>query len=87
MVGISKDSLASHARFRAKYGLTFPLLSDPEHAVMAAYGAWGPKQGEEPKEGVSRSTVVIGAEGLVERVYPKVRAGGHAQEVLEGLGA
>ena len=86
MVGLSKDSLQSHAKFREKTGLTFPLLSDPEHEVLAAYGAWGEKKMYgKVVEGTVRSTVVIGPEGVVERVYPKVKAKGHAQQVLEDL--
>ncbi len=83
---MSKDSLQSHARFRAKHGLTFPLLADPDCAVLRAYGAWGEKKMYgKTVEGTLRTTVVIGPDGTVERVYPKVKAKGHAQAVLEDL--
>ena len=88
VIGVSRDSLRSHARFREKLGLTFPLLSDPDHRVMAAYGAWGEKRARgKVAEGPIRTTVVIGPDGTVERVYPKVRARGHAAQVLRDLGA
>lgn len=86
VVGVSTDSLASHTRFRQKYGLTFPLLSDPEHRVLEAYGAWG--EGEmagAATPGAVRSTVVVDERGLVARVYARVRAKGHARAVLEDL--
>lgn len=86
VAGVSKDSVASHAKFRAKLGLTFPLLSDPDHVVMEAYGAWGEKtMYGKPVQGALRSTVVVDADGAVERVYPNVKAAGHAQKVLEDL--
>ena len=88
VVGVSKDSLKSHARFRDKHGLTFPLLSDPEHQVMEAYGAWGEKKMYgKVVEGTIRSTVVVGPDGSVLRTYPKVKAKGHAQQVLDDLTA
>ena len=83
---MSKDSVASHAKFGEKLGLSFPLLSDPDHAVMEAYGAWGEKvMYGKPVTGALRSTVVVGPDGVVEKVYPKVKAAGHAQKVLEDL--
>lgn len=87
VVGVSKDSLKSHARFREKHGFTFPLLSDPEHRMLEAYDAWGEKKMYgKVVQGAIRSTVVIDADGRVERVYPKVKAKGHAQQVLDDLG-
>jgi peroxiredoxin Q/BCP len=84
VVGVSTDSLASHTRFRQKYGLTFPLLSDPERRVLEAYGAWGEMAGA-ATPGALRSTVVVDERGLVARVYARVRAKGHARAVLEDL--
>jgi peroxiredoxin Q/BCP len=87
VVGVSKDSLNSHARFREKHGFTFPLLADPEHQMMEDYGAWGEKRmSGKLVQGALRSTVVVGADGRIERVYLKVKAKGHAQAVLEDLG-
>ena len=83
VVGISPDSPDSHVRFRNKYGLEFPLLSDPDHAVMEPYGAWGEKSMYGKRTtGVIRSTFLIGPDGRVERAWYNVRADGHAAKVL-----
>jgi peroxiredoxin Q/BCP len=88
VLGVSPDDVASHDRFREKFDLNFPLLSDPDHAVAEAYGAWGTKKmyGRE-YEGVLRSTFVIGPDGLVEKVYPKVKPAEHAEQILADVGA
>lgn len=83
VVGISPDAPASHVRFRNKYGLRFPLLSDPTHETMAAYGAWGERPGR--ADGVIRSTVLLGPDGTVQRAWYGVKADGHAAQVLEAL--
>ncbi|MDP9246261.1 MAG: peroxiredoxin [Chloroflexota bacterium] len=83
VVGISPDAADSHVQFRNKYGLRFPLLSDPGHQTMAAYGAWGDRAGR--GEGVIRSTVLLGADGTVQRAWYGVKADGHATEVLQAL--
>jgi thioredoxin-dependent peroxiredoxin len=86
VLGVSKDTTASHCRFRDKYGLNFPLLSDPDGKVIQAYGAWGEKNMYGKKSmGIIRTTVVIDADGKVARVYPKVKVTGHAEEVLDAL--
>src|SRR5262245_46682644 len=86
VLGVSRDSVASHCKFRDKYGLTFPLLSDPEGKVIEAYGAWGEKNMYGKKSlGVIRTTVVIDAEGKVAKVFPRVKVAGHAEEVLAVL--
>ncbi len=83
VIGVSPDKPAAHGRFRAKYGLQFLLLADPDHAVLEAYGAWGEKSMYGRKyEGVIRSTVVIGPDGAVRKVFPKVKPEGHAEEIL-----
>jgi peroxiredoxin Q/BCP len=84
--GVSPDSVASHERFRDKYDLNFPLLSDPDHAVATAYGAWGKKKmyGRE-YEGILRSTFIIGPDGRVEEVYAKVKPAGHAELLLDNF--
>jgi len=88
VVGISADSAESHRRFRAKYGLRFPLLSDEGHRVAALYGAYGEKllYGK-PTTGVIRSTFLIDEEGRLERAWYGVRADGHAAKVLAEVGA
>jgi peroxiredoxin Q/BCP len=87
VVGISKDSTASHCKFRDKYGLRFPLLSDPDAEVIRNYGAWGEKNMYGKKSmGIVRTTVVIGADGKVKRVWRKVKVDGHVDAVLAALG-
>lgn len=86
VLGISPDGLASHQKFRTKHALNFPLLSDPSHAVAAAYGAWGKKKmyGRE-YEGILRSTFIVGPDGRVEGIYRNVKPAGHAEQLLEDL--
>ena len=86
VIGISPDSTASHERFRAKHGLPFYLLSDPDHAVAERYGAWGEKVSYGKRTvGILRSTFVVGEDGRIIKVFPKVSPEGHAQEVLKYL--
>lgn len=86
VLGVSADSEASHAKFKEKYGLPFTLLSDPERTVLKAYGAWGKKvsYGKETV-GVIRSTVLIGKDGVVKKVWSPVKVAGHVAEVLAEL--
>jgi peroxiredoxin Q/BCP len=84
VIGISPDKQASHVKFRDKYGLQFPLLSDPEHKVMEKYGAWGEKMMYgKATTGVIRSTFLIDEKGKVARAWYSVKADGHAAKVLE----
>lgn len=84
ILGVSKDSIESHEKFAAKQGLTFDLLSDPEAKVIEKYGAWGEKNMYGKKSmGIIRSTVVIGPDGRVKKIFPKVRVKGHVDQVLE----
>ncbi len=86
--GVSKDSIASHCKFRDKFKLTFPLLSDADGAVLTAYGAWGQKvMYGKPMLGIIRSTVLIGDDGRVLAHWPKVSVKGHADEVLAAVRA
>src|SRR5215813_925357 len=88
VLGVSKDSIASHCKFRDKYKLSFPLLTDPDGKVMEAYGAWGDKVMYGKKmQGIIRSTVLIGQDGKVKQHWPKVSVKGHAAEVLEAIKA
>ncbi|HJP88571.1 MAG TPA: peroxiredoxin [Candidatus Limnocylindrales bacterium] len=85
--GVSKDSAASHQRFREKFDLPFTLLSDPERDVIDRYGAWGEKTMVGRKYmGIIRSTFLIDPDGKVVRTWPKVKADGHPAEVLQALG-
>jgi peroxiredoxin Q/BCP len=84
--GVSRDGRASHDRFRAKFGLPFQLLSDPDHAVHEAYGAWVEKVRYGKRSmGTQRSTVLVDPEGRVAAVWPAVRPEGHAEDVLEAV--
>jgi len=86
VLGISPDGGTKHQKFRAKYGLRMALLSDPDHDVMALYGAWGPKTLYGRKTvGVIRSTFLVGHDRKIERAWYNVRADGHAAKVLEAL--
>ena len=88
VVGISKDSLESHCKFRDKYKLKFPLLSDPDGKVIEKYGAWGEKNMYGKKSmGIIRTTVVIDEKGVVRKVFPKVKVAGHVAAVLDALDA
>lgn len=86
VVGVSPDDPAKLREFREAYELTFPLLSDPSHEVLTAYGAWGQKSlyGKQVT-GVIRSTVVIDAEGNVELAQHNVKATGHVAKLLREL--
>ena len=86
VLGCSADSPASHRKFIEKYGLGLRLLSDPEHAVMTKYGAWGEKTMYGKKVvGVIRSTVLIDPAGKVAHHWAKVKSKGHAEKVREKL--
>jgi thioredoxin-dependent peroxiredoxin len=87
VVGISPDAPEKLARFRAKEGLTFPLASDPDKAVLAAYGAFGEKKlYGKTVVGVIRSTFVIDVDGRIERAMYNVRATGHVAKLRRELG-
>lgn len=88
VLGVSKDSIASHQKFAAKQALNFPLLSDPEGKTIEKYGAWGEKNLYGKKSmGIIRSTVLIDPEGKVRKVWPKVRVNGHVDDVVAALDA
>lgn len=86
VLGISPDSVKSHQKFKEKFALPFPLLSDPDHEVCAQYGAWGRKKymGRE-YDGVLRTTYTIGADGVILSVFENVRPADHSAEVLSSF--
>jgi peroxiredoxin Q/BCP len=87
VLGISPDAPAKLAKFRDRDGLNFPLLSDPQHAVLTAYGAWGEKMLYGKKSvGVIRSTFVIDPEGRIEKAQYGVKATGHVARLRQELG-
>ena len=87
VIGISRDSVASHAKFAEKYNLPFTLLSDPELVAIKAYGVWQEKKlYGKVSFGVVRTTFIIDEEGKIERVMEKVKPDTNAAEILEALG-
>ena len=86
VLGVSGDSVESHGKFAAKYGLTFPLLSDESKEVLKAYGVWKEKSMYGRKYmGIERTTFLIDAQGKVSHVFQKVKVDGHTEEVLDAL--
>jgi peroxiredoxin Q/BCP len=87
VLGVSPDDVESHAAFRDKYRLNFPLLADAGHKLADRYGAWREKNMYGKKSmGVQRSTFLIDAEGRVAKVWKRVQVDGHDQAVLAALG-
>lgn len=88
VIGISKDSVSSHEKFRDKHDLSVPLLSDAEDAICEAYGVWTEKNMYGKKfMGIERSTFLIDGTGRIARMWRKVKVPGHAEEVLEAVRA
>lgn len=86
VLGVSPDSVASHVKFKQKYGLPFTLLADTDHAVAEAYGVWVEKRMYgRTYMGVERTTVLIGRDGQVARVFAKVKPAGHAETVAAAV--
>jgi peroxiredoxin Q/BCP len=86
ILGVSADSVASHAKFKAKYHLPFNLLADTDHAVCEKYGVWGRKKmmGKE-YDGIFRTSYLIGTDGKIKKVFADVKPAGHSQEVLAAI--
>ena len=86
VIGVSKDSVASHVKFAQKYELPFILLADPELEAIQAYGVWQEKKlYGKVSMGVVRSTYIIDEQGMIEKVMPKVKPDTNAAEILEYL--
>jgi len=84
VIGVSKDPMPALEKFAAKYDLTFPLASDPDGAVVEAYGAWVEKSMYgKTYMGIDRSTILIDKSGKIARIWRKVKVPGHAAEVLK----
>ncbi len=88
VIGVSKDPMQALEKFAAKYGLTFPLASDPDGTVVEAYGAWVEKSmyGKNYM-GIDRSTILIDPHGAIARIWRKVKVPGHAAEVMQAAKA
>jgi peroxiredoxin Q/BCP len=86
VIGVSKDSVASHKKFKNKYDLTFPLLSDESTEMLSKYGVWKEKSMYGKKYmGIERTTFVIDESGKIKAIFNKVKVDGHADEVLNSL--
>lgn len=84
VIGVSPDSSKSHQKFIGKYNLPFSLIADEDKAVIKAFGVWGPKKfmGKE-YEGVHRTTFIIDEDGIIEKVFTKVKTKDHTHQILE----
>ncbi|MGX8687322.1 MAG: peroxiredoxin, partial [bacterium] len=86
VLGISKDSVKSHKNFETKYSLPFTILSDPDHAVIEAYGVWQEKKNYgKVSMGVVRTTYLIDEEGVIVKAIGKVKAADNPQQMLDAL--
>jgi thioredoxin-dependent peroxiredoxin len=86
VLGVSRDTPAAQKKFKEKHQLPFPLLSDPDAEVQKSWGVWKEKNMYGKKVmGTERTTVIVGPDGRVEKVFPKVKVDGHVAEVLGGL--
>lgn len=86
IIGVSPNTSESHQKFAEKFELPFLLLADPEKQVVQAYGAWGEKKNYgKVTVGLLRSTFVIGPDGIIRKVFKRVKTATHGQDVLEAL--
>jgi peroxiredoxin Q/BCP len=86
ILGCSPDPAETLAAFRAEYRLPFTLLSDPDHRIAEAYGAWGERERDGQKFlGILRGTVIIGPDGRITHVFRQVTPAGHSKQLLEAL--
>ena len=83
IVGVSADSIKRHIKFKEKYSIPFPLISDEDHTILNKFGVWGPKKfmGRE-YDGIHRKTFIIDEEGSIERIIEKVKTKEHAKQIL-----
>jgi len=86
IIGVSKDSIASHKKFSEKHNLQFTLLSDESLETLAKYDVWKEKSMYGKKYmGIERTTFIIGEDGKIEKIFPKVKVKGHVDEVLKTI--
>jgi thioredoxin-dependent peroxiredoxin len=84
--GISPDTVASHGKFAGKFSLSFPILSDPDKSVSMVYGVYREKNMYGKKVmGIVRTTFIIGPDGIIDKIFPKVKVEGHIAQVLDSL--
>ena len=88
MIGVSPDPAKKHVKFKTKYGFTYPLVADTEHAVCEKYGVWGEKSFMGKRYmGVNRTTFLIDASGRIARIFEKVKPEGHGHDVAGAVEA
>ncbi|WP_434509607.1 thioredoxin-dependent thiol peroxidase [Desulfitobacterium sp. AusDCA] len=86
IIGVSKDTMGSHHKFIEKYQLPFALISDPELEIIQTYGVWKEKNMYGKKTmGIERTTIIIDEQGIIRKIYPKVKVKGHVEQVLRDL--
>ena len=86
ILGVSADSVESHGKFRDKYDLKIPLLSDPDRKTIKAYGVWKEKNMYGMKKmGIERTTFLIDGNGKIAKIFPKVKVDGHIEDVLSSI--
>jgi peroxiredoxin Q/BCP len=86
VIGISKDSISKHEKFKTKYNLSFPLASDEDNTVCENYGVWKEKNMYGKKYmGIERTTFLVGPDGKIEHIWQKVKVPGHVEDVLDTL--
>lgn len=86
ILGVSKDSVAKHEKFRSKYELPFDLISDEDGAMLESYGVWVEKNMYGKKYmGIQRTTFLIDGNGVIQRIWDKVKVAGHAEDVLAAI--
>ena len=84
ILGVSPDTVEKHAKFADKFSLPFPLLADPEHKIINAYGVWGEKNLYGRKyDGLHRTTVLIDEEGVIRKIFLKPKSREHAEEIIK----
>ncbi len=86
IIGISKDDVATHDKFKAKHGLSIALAADPEGETLARYGVWVEKNMYGRKYmGIERTTFLIDGDGVIQKIWRKVKVPGHAEEILSAV--
>jgi peroxiredoxin Q/BCP len=86
IVGVSPDKTEAQQKFAAKYGFGYTFIPDPDHAIAEAYGVWKEKSMYgRTYMGIERTTFLIGADGSIEKIFPKVKPEGHAAQVLQAI--
>ncbi|MDR3328399.1 MAG: thioredoxin-dependent thiol peroxidase [Prevotellaceae bacterium] len=86
VIGVSADSVGSHKTFGEKYNLEFSIISDPERQIIDLYGVWGEKKNYgKTYMGLIRTTFAISADGIIEKVFPKVDTKNHAEQIIKAL--